>query len=932
VPLDNPTGLYRRRFNLPTPWEGRRIHLRLEGVDSAAILFVNGVEIGATKGSHLPAEFDISAVVRFDEENLLAVMVPQYSDGTYLEDQDKWRFSGIFRDVELIARAPSHLADVRVKTIALDSECRRFRLVVEYRAGGDLPRITAELRDPTGTPMTLPEVGPLVGGQVAEVEHDFAAPLRWSAETPHLHELIVSTYDPRGDVSEVHKILVGFRDVRIRNRALWINNVKVKLKGVNRHDTHPDLGAVMTREALRRDAVRMKECNVNAVRTSHYPPDPYFLELCDRLGLYVIDENDLESHGTVHITGYDIKDYGTLMRLPEWREAVVDRARRMVGRDRNHPSIIAWSAGNENGFGPNLEAVVEYLRQEDPTRFTHCEDATSAAVPGGPTTFSDVFSRMYTPVEELASEKDFAHDPRPFLLCEYAHAMGNGPGSLADYWRVIRSREHLIGGFVWEWADHGLRNRRLDGTFRNGDGRGFSYGGDFGDTPNDGNFCIDGITGPDREDKPGTREVKQVYSPVFAQWTEDGRLRIGNRNDFTGLESLHVSFAHRRDGKVLAQGELVLPPVEPQGLVVLDCPIDVEAARKLGGHQVLDLRFMQAKDSAWADAGFEVAFSQLELTELAVPAAQKRPQRGRARKIDEHGARIVIHGDDHRLEFDRSRGTLNSFQIAGQEYLEKPPRVALWRAPTDNDRGGWPEGIAASWLNWGLDRLSSRPLSCALSQSENGATLVSVEFLLGAVSRATLFRVRQRWACYREACVSIETELEPLHPGLQILPRLGLRWDLPRTFDRLEWYGRGPGDSYPDRQEGTRFGKWNSTVSQEHVPWIRPQEHGHHGDCLWFAVHDSRGQGLVAVGERPFGASALAYGPEELTLKRHDQELQHSGTTVVHLDHAQHGIGSASCGPRPMANYHLLSSKTRFRFELIAYNAQVETPQSASRR
>ena len=391
--------------------------------------------------------------------------------------------------------------------------------------------------------------------------------------------------------------------MRICDRALWVNGVRVKLQGVNRHDTHPDLGAVMTRADLERDLVRMKQNNVNTIRTSHYPPDPYCLDLANRHGLYVIDENDLECHGCVSRGNWSNADLPYFVSHPEWKAAIMDRLQRMVARDRNHPSIIAWSMGNENGFGPNLAEAVEWTRAEDPTRFVHSEDATSGYRSAfGPE--SDVFSRMYTSVDDLDNEKEFNGDNRPFFLCEYAHAMGNSPGSLGDYWRLIRSRDHLIGGCIWEWADHGIRNRRLDGSVRNGNGEGFSYGGDFGDTPNDGNFCIDGISGPDREDKPGLRELKQVYAPVeIRAGSAPGTISLHNHLDFTGLNHLEARWVYRRNGIATAQGRLAMPAIAPHASTEVTLPLHTRSA-VAGVHEVIDVTVAPARPSGfqWASS------------------------------------------------------------------------------------------------------------------------------------------------------------------------------------------------------------------------------------------------------------------------------------------------------------------------------------------
>jgi beta-galactosidase/beta-glucuronidase len=535
VPDDNPVGCYRREFAVPPAWEGRRVFLTFEGVNSAVDPEVNGRPVGYSQGSHMPVEFDVTDCVR-QGGNLVAVQVYQWCDGSYLEDQDMWRLSGIFRDVYLTARPIGFIRDVQIHT-ELDETSTDATLSVRAlgsRAGGG--RVTAGLYDAA---RKLVAEAALDGSGAAALA--VAAPRKWSAEEPNLYTLLVTQSDAEGRVQEVLRYAVGFRQVRVENGRLRLNGVPLVLRGVNHHDTHPDLGHALPWETMVRDVVLMKRHNVNTVRTAHYPPDPRFLDLCDRYGLYVIDEADLETHGFG-----EVGDLNQLSDDPAWEAAYRDRAERLVARDRNHPSVIMWSLGNESGYGRNHDAMARLVREADPTRPIHYEQAGDAPV-------VDVVSAMYASVDRLVEEgkKD---DPRPYFLCEYAHAMGNGPGSLKEYWEAIEAHPRLLGGCVWEWADHGIRRRTADGA------EWFAYGGDFGDEPNDGNFCIDGLVSPDRVPHPGLLELKKVYEPVrvVARDLRAGRVVIQNRYQFASLAHLAAHWELRWGGELLQQG--ALPP------------------------------------------------------------------------------------------------------------------------------------------------------------------------------------------------------------------------------------------------------------------------------------------------------------------------------------------------------------------------------------
>ena len=557
VPQENPVGLYRRAFAVPADWKGRQVFLVFDGVDSAFYCWVNGRQVGYSQGSHMPSEFNVTAFLKPGGKNTLDVQVFQWSDGSYLEDQDMWRLSGIFRDVYLFSAPPLHLRDVFIRT-PLDRDCRHATLHVQarlrnYGAAAKSHRVQAQLLDGAGGKVLDAEVGrvgALAAGRekLLEARFPIAEPALWSAETPYLYTLLLTLLDSKGNTVEIESFPVGFRQVEIRGGRFLVNGKPVLLRGVNRHESDPDTGHAVSFDSMARDIEMMKRHNINAVRTSHYINDPRWYDLCNRYGLYVVDEADLETHGF----GYIADDIPT--RRPEWKAAFVDRAERMVERDKNQPCVVIWSLGNESGFGPNHQAMTERIRRTDPTRPIHYEGERATPGYDGPPV-GDIESVMY-PTVDFLQEQGRKKDPRPFFVCEYAHAMGNGPGNLKEYWDAIRAHPRLMGGCVWEWCDHGIRQRLRRASRRTKKGADwFAYGGDFGDQPNDGNFCIDGLVFPDRRPHPALLEYKKVLEPVAVDAVDlaKGRVKLRNRYDFLALDHLDAHWRLLRDDRVLQQ-------------------------------------------------------------------------------------------------------------------------------------------------------------------------------------------------------------------------------------------------------------------------------------------------------------------------------------------------------------------------------------------
>ena len=864
VPDENGVGVYRRSFPLPERFAGLRGILRFEGVDSAFYVWFNGEFVGYSQGAHLRSDFEVTPLLQ-PGANELTVVVLQYSDGTYLEDQDKWRLSGIFRDVTLLAVPRIRIADARVRAGADGELC----LGVRVEGAGPATAVRAEI---AGERLELTE-----GSWEGRLRIGGIRP--WSAETPALYPLYLSLTEGEG-VLETYRLWVGFRDVALRDGQLWVNGVSVKLKGVNRHDTHPERGSAVTRRDMERDVLLMKRHNINCVRTSHYPNAPYFYELCDRYGLYVVDEADLETHGCHNVGRPEL-----LSADPAWEEAYLDRARRLVGRDRNHPCVIFWSLGNESGYGRNHDAMAALIRGED-DRPIHYEGAQYAPV-------VDVVSQMYPTVAHVVEEGLRTDDPRPYFMCEYAHAMGNGPGSLREYWEAIYAHDRLIGGCVWEWADHTV-------LLRQGDRLRHAYGGDFGEQPNDGNFCVDGLTFPDRRPHTGLLELKHALRPVELS-REGVQLRLTNRYDFRGLEHLTASWKLERAGELLAAGVLELPSLAPHAAALLPLPAEATDAE---ADALLTVRFAYAWDQAFAPAGWEVARFQFPLT--PAPALAPLAARERAEARMEAGL-LVLAVEDGEWRIDPHTGWPCSYRRGGVELL-RGMAAELWRAPTDNDMY-----IRKEWEAACLDRLQSRVAAFAWEALPDGRVRVEAETVLAAAMKrpAARLRVTQLYNGLGEAQFAVEFLPDE---GLPPLPRMGITVRLPGSYELLRWLGRGPQEAYADRLDGAPVGLYEQTLEEAFVPYVRPQENGNKAEVRWCEL-TGRGCGLRAEGEE-LNVSAHRYSTGQLTLAEHADELCPGDEVYLHLDLAQHGLGSNSCGHPPLPPYQLLPRPRSYRFQL----------------
>ena len=923
VPDNNPVGLYRHSFQLSSNdavfKDGGKLFIVFEGVDSAFYLWINGKMVGYSQGPHIPAEFDLSPYVH-PGENKLAVQVFQWSDGTYMEDQDMFRLSGIFRDVYLLWTPAVRIRDF---TVVTDLDDQYFNAELDLKV--DVINTTSSIA--TGYQLQarlMDENGELIidsllsapGAFQAENETTFhltqsvSNPRKWSAEEPVLYTLLLSLVDADGTPVEVISSKVGFRKVEIKGVVFMVNGKAVKLQGVNRHDTHPDLGHAVSLESMVKDVTLMKQHNINTLRTSHYPNDPRMLDLCDSYGLYVVDEADLETHG--------FHSFGNINQIsddPEWEEAYVDRAVRMVERDKNRPSIVLWSLGNESGYGCNHDAMAASIRLADPTRFIHYEGAREAKV-------VDIVSVMYPTVERLEVEGSREDDPRPFFMCEYAHAMGNGPGNLKEYWETIRRHPRLMGGCIWEWVDHSVRMHTQSGE------EWFAYGGDFGDQPNDGDFCVDGLNFPDRIPYPGLLEYKKIIEPVLVETLDlaQGLVRITNRYTFKQLSSLQGAWKVVSGETVIGQGQLPALDIAPgeSKEYRLDYHLPKWTAP---ADQWLVFGFTLAGDTPWAKRGYELANAQFLLP--ANRPAFKLVQTSEMPSLNpiQTGKLLTLSSQDFSLDFDTVNGIITSWSSQGKPLISRGPSLQFFRAPTDNDIH-----IKNEWFKAGMDKLQQRITGFLMKQVTGSQVNIEVEAVLGSYMLPPAFHAVYRYQVFGSGDVVIRTAIEPLRE-LPVLPRVGLQAYLPGDLDRITFYGRGPHESYVDRKESALVGVYHDLVKNMNVPYIFPQETGNRSDVRWAALTDIRGQGLFAsavpfAGTPLLNIGAIEYTTDDLTQAAHTYELKPSGFTVLSLDYQNAGLGSNSCGPKPLDQYLIQPKAMEFAVRLRPFNLNAHSPMS----
>lgn len=896
VPDENPCGAYRTAFELSEDECARRTYLHFEGVDSCFYVWVNGAFVGYSQVSHSTSEFELTSYVR-PGENTLAVLVMKWCDGSYLEDQDKLRMSGIFRDVYLLSRPENHLRDFTVRT-PVEDDYRTARVDVSFDWTGEAGKVSCELYSPDGA---------LVGKADAEngcVSFPLTDAVLWNAESPSLYELVIRA------AGEVICQDVGVRRIEVKNAVLYFNGVAIKLRGTNRHDSDPFVGYAVTEEKLTHDLTLMKQHNMNAIRTSHYPNAPWAAQLYSRFGFYVIDESDIEMHGTTSVysnkpphghaySDYVIPDrvYGSLCHDKRFEAAVVDRVQRNVERDKNNACVLMWSLGNESGYGPNMEKAAAWIKTVDNERLVHYESSIYQ-MEGYENDLSniDVYSRMYAGVFDVDQYCTDDSLKKPFIQCEFVHAMGNGPGDIEDYFERLYKYDKFAGGFVWEWCDHAIWMGRTP------EGRDmYGYGGDFGEFPHDGNFCMDGLVYPDRTPHTGLLEWKNVARPARASLA-DGKVTLHNYMDFTNLlDYMTIEYEVTQDGEVVQSGTVETPDLAPHAEAALAVPFTTPET----GVCCLNLYYRLKDEDEFREAGHLLGFDQFVLRE---EKAAFEPGESRSVSVRETERSYTVEGETFRYVFNRLTGTFDSLVNEQISFLEKPMEWNIWRAPTDNDRN-----IRREWERAGYDRSAPKVYETSAEVTDDGVVLTA-KLSLAAIYLQPCMKLTAVWTIRPDGRIaaSIHGDRADEFP---FLPRFGLRLFLPRAFDAVEYFGYGPFESYADKRRASMLGKYTAAVADLHEDYLRPQENGSHYGCSHVALANPSGGCLEAVGDC-FSFNASEYTEEELTAKAHNYELTPCGSTVLCLDYKLSGIGSNSCGPQLLEQYRFDEKEFDFEIEL----------------
>jgi beta-galactosidase len=928
VPLDEPNNTvnsYRRTFTVPAAWSGRRTFITFDGVNSFFYLWINGERVGMGKDSRTPVEFDITKYLKRGK-NLLAVENIRWSDGSYLEDQDMWRLSGIFRDVYLWSPPNVQIRDFEVKT-DLDTDYRdaTFGVSVTLANATGQPAaatVEANLLDADGQSIVAPriqmQVNPDGTGGQAMITTTVPNPHKWTAETPYLYKLLLTLKDSAGKTLEVIPWNVGFRKVEIKDGNLLVNGQRILIKGTDRHEFDPDRGQAITPAIMERDIRMMKQFNLNAVRCSHYPNQTAWYDLCDRYGIYLIDEANIESHGM----GYGER---TLAKNPEWANAHMNRTVRMVERDKNHPSVVIWSLGNEAGFGPNFEATADWIHHRDSSRPVHYERAELDP-------HTDIVCPMYPRPPSLA---DYASRPetRPYIMCEYEHAMGNGSGDFWSYWNLIYTKPYLQGGFIWDWVDQGLRQRqqplplaRFEKT-KPGDKTFWAYGGDFGPagTASDDNFCCNGLVTPDRQPHPGLFQVKHVYQYIHCRPVDLAARSVEVKNwfDFTNLKDLAAGeWRLKGDGRVLQSGPLPVLNLAPRATQTLTIPVKSFTPQP-GVEYFLELRFTLNHDLPWAKAGHEIAWDEFKLPDAA-PAPVLSADDFAPLKLAQDGDRATVTGCDFTAIFDKTAGVLTSLQFRGAELIHSPLHPEFWRGETDNDRG---RNMLRSQGIWRTAHEGAEVRGVTVTEQPPAHTVV-VNVTLA------LPKVDATWETTYTVCGSgdiiVAAHFKPAKTDLPKLVRLGMQMTLPPGFERVSWLGPGPKETYSDRKDAP-VGIYSGRVDQQfYADYTKPGETGNKVDARWIALSNGK-VGLLAIGMPLLSANALHYGTEDLNAGKHAFQLPHRDYVTLDLDLVQQGVGGDdSWGAWPHEPFLIPCQEYNYQFRLRPFAAG-ENPEKLAR-
>lgn len=901
VPTENPTGIYKRTFFVEESYRDKKIIIRFCGVDSAYHLWINGKEVGYSKVARNESEFDITDLIRVGEENDVTVRVYQWSDGTYLEDQDMWWESGIFRDVELIGVPKDGINDYKV-IADLDDEYKNgiFKVEAFLRTTKEV-NVTFELVDAgENTVFTKTVVAKegkaCIDEVIADVNH-------WTAETPYLYKLFMTVEDD-GQIVEVIPQNVGFRNIRLNGETFLVNGVAIKFKGVNRHDYSPQNGRVVSREEIEKDIILMKQFNINAIRTSHYPNSYYLYDLCDEYGMYLIAETDLECHG-FELTG----DYKWITDDPSWELAYVSRMTRMIERDKNHPAIIFWSLGNESAFGCNFRKMTDVAHEMDPTRLVHYEgdfDVESA----------DVYSTMYTWIENPKKPylmKDIIEkSKKPHIHCEYCHAMGNGPGNLKDYQDLVYAHDKLQGGFVWEWFDHGIESFTESGE------KYYRYGGDFGDDPSNKDFCIDGLIMPDRTPSSGLYEYKKVIEPITttAIDIQKGIINLLSRYDFANLDRFNLVYKVMEDDVILQTGFMAVPSIEARANKDITLPYDLSVIKvKPGAHYYVNISYQLREDTSYASSGHELATAQFELP-LYKEGIMVRPEG--ILNVEKEHTTLHVKGANFSLDFNLVNGNLMNIVRDGMQVLSKGPRLTLWRAPISNDMEIIDKLKKVYFLH-----LEHEVVMNIDYHMEGNILKVEVDTINSTTNSAWHFKTKYVYTVCPSGDILIDVEGTPsgrvdLAPDM--LPRIGVSMHLDKSMEHVRYFGMGPGENYADSKEAAQMGLYANTVDGLFTNYVIPQENGNHMGCKWVSMTNDRGMGLLASTEGDFNFSASWYEDKDLDDAKHTCDLVKRDYIVFNVDYKQNALGTNSCGQWQLDKYRAKFEDFKLSFRLTPFN------------
>lgn len=901
VPQDIPCGTYAHTFVYHKDENAPKAFLNFEGVDSCFYVWINGSYVGYSQVSHMTSEFDITDLLR-DGENSIAVLVMKWCDGSYLEDQDKFRMSGIFRDVYILKRPKEAISDYHIKTRIEDMLAK---VEIEMKFYSPL-NVKISIEDRNGAVVALGSIAE-EGTAVLEI----ASPELWNTENPYLYKLILETEN------EVIVDHIALRKIEIKDQVIYLNGQKIKFRGVNRHDSDPVTGFTINPEQITTDLTLMKQHNFNAIRSSHYPNAPFFYEMCDKYGFMVIDEADIEAHGPFMIYRKEDTDYNRFKRWnekiaddPVWEEAIVDRVKLMVERDKNRFCIVMWSMGNESAYGCNFEKALEWTKNFDPDRITQYE---SARYRNYDETYDysnlDVYSRMYPALSEIQEYLD-KDGSKPFLLVEYCHSMGNGPGDFEDYFQMIQDNDKMCGGFVWEWCDHAIAH----GTAENGKTI-YAYGGDHGEEIHDGNFCMDGLVYPDRTVHTGLLEYKNVYRParVISYNKESGELVLHNYMDFDDLKDyVKISYELTQDGLVISKGILPEFSVAPHGEGKTNLKINVPE----NGKCYLKLIYHLKKELPLLDEDHILGFDEIEVSkeDTKCKLAEKwipKTVVDSELQVNENDTQIHIKGREFAYTIDKRTALFTEMKFAGREYLNHPMELNIWRAPTDNDMY-----IKSEWKKAHYDKAYTRAYTTEVVQGKHGVKITSHASVVAETVQKIL-DVTITWKI--EAAGKIDADIAVTKDDeFPDLPRFGVRMFLDKKLSAVRYFGMGPQESYCDKHQAASHGLYRADVGDLHEDYIRPQENGSHYDCEYVELNNSR-YGIVASAEKAFSFNASYYTQEELEKKTHNYELTESDSVVFCVDYALNGIGSNSCGPVVLDQYRFDDVLFRFQFTLIPY-------------